>query len=105
MFASSTNKGTLKQAYIVGQLGPPSLHSIDTIVAHLSKPWYQKIDGKPLVFIEKSTLASIPTILNDIQTAYGGPVYSVLQPIYGGASTDVPVIYANSMNAANWYST
>ena len=107
LFATSTNKGTLKEAYIIESIGGGASYNSDIaqIVADFAQPWYQKIGGLPLIFITEGIVSGNPTLLTDIIAAYGGPVYSVYQPIITDGPTSWPTISSKGFNSGNWYST
>lgn len=106
LYTNTPNKKGIKMAYCLHQMGGGQdyLDAIQTIVSAMNQPWYQKIDGKPLLFVSDGQL----TQLNDVRAAYGlqNEIYVVYQPIYPSAQlSDVQIIQNNQMNAIGSYSS
>ena len=109
LFEKTLNKRGIKAAFTVGVLGgdrdkypAPNdyTRNLKHLVDCLSKDWYQKIEGKPIVFYynqESETLAD----LSRIRAAYGGPMYEVF--LSSGYSNDYTFIVKSRMDARSWY--
>jgi hypothetical protein len=73
MFVNSTQKGNMKMCFIDPNLGNNPTQSINDIVAAMKAPYYQKINGKPLIYATEAKMA----VINQIRSAYGGELYIV----------------------------
>lgn len=106
LYTSTPNKKGIKMAYALHNLGGGSdrVLAIQTIVSAMSQTWYQKIDGKPILFVNNDNIQD----LIDVRTAYGSnEIYVVYQLIYPEADPGihVPIINNNGMNAIGRYSS
>lgn len=109
LFENSTQKRGVKAAFTVGLFGGDRecypadndyTRNLKHLVDCLNKDWYQKIDGKPIVFFynnEADTLAD----LQRIRAAYGGELYEVFME--SGYGNDYTFIFQKGLNARSWY--
>jgi len=131
LFEQNPNKRGVKASYVVGQFGGDVNNyddpnddyrkNIEHFTWAMGQPWYQTIDGKPLIFIFKEAYdhpsdttpqqtfkAAFALELNRIRSLYAakygdGGIYEVYMT--SGVDTDYSLIDANSMDARSWYYT
>lgn len=111
-FENSQNKRGVKAAYTVGQFGGNKdkypnesddyTKNIKHLVWALKQDWYQKIDGKPIVFYYNSE-EETRVHLQRIRSLYGGEMYEVY--VESGFGTDYRPVVNNQMEARSWYYT
>lgn len=111
--AANINGESVNQGY---------LDSIIEITNHMREVWYQKIDGKPLVFVDVPSTGNLKNDLDraikckqDIQSYYGGSnnIYFVLSRVYPildfnesvpDTATNVWGYVSSHFDKINWYS-
>lgn len=109
-FEKSQNKKGVKAAYTIGQLGGDKNNfpnenddytkNIKHFVWALKQDWYQKIDGKPIVFYY-NTEEETKVHLQRIRALYGSPMYEVF--VESGFNSDYRPVVNNNMKARSWY--
>jgi len=109
-FENSTNKRGVKAAYTIGLLGGNAKEypnpnddytkNIKHFVWALKQDWYQKIDGKPIVFYY-SNEEETKTNLQRVRQLYGGEMYEVY--VESGFGSDYRPVVNNGMKARSWY--
>lgn len=109
-FEQSTNKRGVKAAYTIGLLGgnpkdyPNENDDYTKNIRHfvwaLNQDWYQKIDGKPIVFYY-STEEETKINLQRVRQLYGKEMYEVY--VESGFGTDYRPVVNNGMDARSWY--
>jgi len=110
LFENSTNKRGVKAAYTIGLLGGNAKEypnpnddytkNIKHFVWALKQDWYQKIDGKPIVFYY-STEEETKRNLERVRQLYGGEMYEVY--VESGFGSDYRPVVNNGMKARSWY--
>jgi hypothetical protein len=131
LFEQNPNKRGVKASYVVGQFGGDVNNyddpnddyrkNIEHFTWAMGQPWYQQIDGKPLIFLFKEPYdhpsdttpqqtfkAAFALELGRIRSLYaskygGGGIYEVYMT--AGLNNDYSLIDANSMDARSWYYT
>lgn len=103
VYESLVDKKGIKAAFTCGLLGRNRDQNLQHIVDSFDKDWYQKIDGKPLLFAESGKDADV----NEIKARYGKPIYIVDFNMVGGgiASEAATRINSQGYQAGSWYST
>lgn len=131
LFEQNPNKRGMKAAYTNGQFGGDVNNyedpnddyrkNIEHFTWAMGQPWYQQIDGKPLIFLFKEPYdhpsdttpqqtfkAAFALELSRIRSLYaskygGSGLYEVYMT--AGLNNDYTLIDSNSMDARSWYYT
>jgi hypothetical protein len=112
-FVSSLNRSTMKMCYLSGPIGWNIPLNVEYITDRMMETYYQKMDGKPLLFVNDDWLNQTfngTTILQLVKNSYaskssGGTIYVVYMS--GGRdypNTD-PKYSTHGMSCASIYTT
>ncbi len=112
-FVASTNRSTMKMCYLSGPIGWNIPANVDYITDRMMETYYQKIDSKPLLFVNDDWLNQTyagTTILQLIKNSYstksgGGTIYVVYMSGGRDYPTDESKYSTHGMSGASIYTT
>lgn len=112
-FVASTNRSTMKMCYLSGPIGWNITANVEYITDRMMETYYQKIDSKPLLYVNDDWLNQTyagTTILQLIKNSYstkssGGTIYVVYMSGGRDYPTDESKYSTHGMSGASIYVT